>query len=133
MAVKEMGAASVKHAGEVKEETVGAGKGTTRQVLISSEEGPHFALRRFIMEPGGGMPRHTNTVEHEQYVLRGSAKIGLGDRVIEVKKDDVVYIPAGLPHWYEAQGSEPFEFLCIVPNLPDKIEVLKEGEEAPGC
>ena len=133
MAVKEMGAASVKHAGEMKAETVGAGKGTTRQVLISSEEGPHFALRRFIMEPGGGMPRHTNTVEHEQYVLRGSAKIGLGDEVIEVKKDDVVYIPAGLPHWYEAQGSEPFEFLCIVPNLPDKIEVLKEGEDAPAC
>ena len=26
------------------------------------------------MEPGGGMPMHTNEVEHEQYVLRGSAR-----------------------------------------------------------
>jgi quercetin dioxygenase-like cupin family protein len=130
----------VKHADDVAEEKVAAGEATTRQVLISSEEGPHFALRRFIMQPGGGMPRHTNTVEHEQYVLRGHARIGLGDETIEVKADDVVYIPAGMPHWYEALGSEPFEFLCIVPNLPDKIEVLKgdaakvgAGKGAAGC
>ena len=30
------------------------------------------------------MPKHTNTVEHEQYVLGGAARIGLGDDVIEV-------------------------------------------------
>ena len=120
----------VKHADQVKQEDVTAGEGTTRQVLISSEEGPHFALRRFIMQPGGGMPRHTNTVEHEQYVLRGHARIGIGDEVMEVKADDVVFIPAGTPHWYEALPGEPFEFLCIVPNLPDKIEVLKEAAGA---
>jgi quercetin dioxygenase-like cupin family protein len=44
-----------------------------------------------------------------------------------------VFIPAGTPHWYEALGEEPFEFLCVVPNGPDKIVVLKEGEPAPGC
>jgi quercetin dioxygenase-like cupin family protein len=119
----------VKQADKVKQEPVGAGQGTTRQVLIGPEEGPNFALRRFIMQPGGGMPRHTNTVEHEQYVLRGHARIGIGDAVMEVKADDVVFIPAGTPHWYEALGEEPFEFLCVVPNAPDKIEVLKD----PGC
>lgn len=131
----------LKHAEEVTQEKVGAGKATTRQVLISSEEGPHFALRRFIMQPGGGMPRHTNTVEHEQYVLRGQARIGIGEKVLEVKADDVVFIPAGTPHWYEALGGEPFEFLCIVPNLPDRIDVLEDqtgvgssaGKGAPGC
>lgn len=131
----------VKHADNVAEEAVAAGEGTTRQVLIGADEGPHFALRRFIMQPGGGMPRHTNTVEHEQYVLRGHARIGIGEQVMEVKADDVVFIPAGTPHWYEALGQEPFEFLCIVPNLPDKIEVLKDGapakqtagKGAPGC
>lgn len=126
----------VKHADDVKQENVSAGEGTTRQVLISSEEGPHFALRRFIMQPGGGMPRHTNTVEHEQYVLRGHARIGIGDQVMEVKADDVVFIPAGTPHWYEALPGDPFEFLCIVPNLPDQIEVLKETAVAAkdvGC
>ncbi len=114
----------VKHANDVAMEPVSAGQGTSRQVLIGPDEAPNFALRRFIMEPGGGMPAHTNAVEHEQYVLRGRARIGIGDEVIEVRKDDVVFIPAGVPHWYKAEGDEPFEFLCVVPNLPDKIELV---------
>jgi quercetin dioxygenase-like cupin family protein len=87
-------------------------------------EGPNFALRRFIMEPGGGMPAHTNTVEHEQYVLRGRATIGIGDETTEVRQGHVVFIPAGTPHWYKAHGDEPFEFLCVVPNKEDKIEIV---------
>ena len=118
----------VKRAGEVAGEEVPAGVGTSRQVLIGPEEGPHFAMRRFRMEPGGGMPNHTNTVEHEQYVLAGRAKIGLGDRVIEVQKDDVVFIPAGVPHWYRTEGDEAFEFLCIVPNLPDETTIIDPDE-----
>jgi quercetin dioxygenase-like cupin family protein len=116
---------NIKHSYAVPSEEVKAGKGTVRQVLIGSDEAPHFAMRRFIMQPGGGMPNHTNTVEHEQYVLRGKAKIGIGDRVFDVKPGDVVFIPAGVPHWYQCTGAEPFEFLCMVPNLPDTTEILK--------
>ena len=123
----------VKRAGEVAGEEVPAGVGTSRQVLIGTEEGPHFAMRRFCMEPGGGMPNHTNTVEHEQYVLRGRARIGVGDHVVEVSADDVVFIPAGTPHWYKALGEESFEFLCVVPNGPDLIEVLEDSSADPGC
>ncbi len=116
----------VKHAADVTVEPVSAGQGTSRQVLIGPDEAPNFALRRFIMEPGGGMPAHTNAVEHEQYVLRGRARIGIGDDVIEVRKDDVVFIPAGVPHWYESLGPEAFEFLCVVPNGPDEIRLVED-------
>jgi quercetin dioxygenase-like cupin family protein len=109
----------------VPAEPVRAGSGTTRQVLIGPDDAPNFVMRKFTMEPGGGMPKHTNTVEHEQYVLRGRARIGLGDEVVEVKEGDVLFIPAGLPHWYEALGDEPFEFLCMVPNKEDKIEIVE--------
>ena len=115
---------SVKHADQVPAQPVTAGTATTRQMLIGPDEGPHFALRRFVMQPGGGMPAHTNTVEHEQYVLRGSASIGIGDQVHEVRAGDVVFIPAGTPHWYQAHAGEPFEFLCAVPNLPDETELV---------
>jgi quercetin dioxygenase-like cupin family protein len=118
----------IKHSDNVPRETVKAGKGAYRQVLIGPDEAPNFTLRRFIMEPGGGIPAHTNTVEHEQYVLRGRAKIGIGDDVVEVKTGDVLYIPAGTPHWYEVQGAEPFEFLCIVPNQPDRMELVGKGD-----
>jgi len=116
---------SVRHVDSVPAVEVKAGTGTTTQVLIGPEQGPNFAMRRFIMEPGGGMPMHTNTVEHEQYVLRGSALVQIGEEVHHVKEGDVVYIPAGVPHTYEAdQGSEPFEFICVVPNGPDTIELV---------
>ena len=115
---------SVKKVDDIPAEPVQAGTRTFRQVLIGPEEGPHFAMRRFVLEPGGGMPAHTNTVEHEQYVLGGRAKVGIGDQVYEVGVSDVVFIPAGVPHWYRVEGNEPFQFLCVVPNLPDKIQVL---------
>lgn len=116
---------SVKNLNDVKKEKVAAGKNTYFQVLISADEGPHFAMRRFIIEPGGSMPRHTNLVEHEQFVLRGKARVGIGDEVHEMTANKVVYIPAGVPHWYETVGDEPFEFLCMVPNKPDKIEIVE--------
>lgn len=122
--------ATVRHADDVEGVEVGAGRGTVRRVLIDPSEAPHFALRKFTMQPGGGMPRHTNTVEHEQYVLRGRARIGIGEDVFEVEADDVVFIPAGTPHWYEAVGDEPFEFLCAVPNRPDEIEILDDDMQA---
>ena len=86
---------SVRNANDVSAEAVKAGRRTTRQVLIGADEAPNFAMRKFSMEPGGGMPPHTNTVEHEQYVVRGSATIGIGDDEYDVRAGDVVYIPAG--------------------------------------
>ena len=118
---------TVKHAVEVETKPVSAGRDTTIQVLISAQEGPNFALRKFSMQKGGGMPRHTNTVEHEQYVLGGRARIGIGDGNFEVQAGDVVFIPAGVVHFYENTGEEPFEFLCIIPNKEDKITIVDEA------
>ncbi len=117
---------SVRPSAEVALNDVPAGTATRTQVLIGAEDGaPNFAMRRFVMGHGGGMPRHTNAVEHEQYVLKGRARVTIGNAVHEVKADDAVYIPAGVPHSYEVID-EPFEFLCMVPNLPDAIEILPE-------
>jgi quercetin dioxygenase-like cupin family protein len=114
---------TVRHVDTMPAEEVKAGTDTRRQVLIGPDQGPNFALRRFIMEPGGGMPLHTNLVEHEQYVLRGSARVQIGDEVHHVKAGDVVYIPGGVPHDYQAED-DGFEFLCVVPNQPDEIELV---------
>jgi quercetin dioxygenase-like cupin family protein len=118
---------SVKKTHEVEAKNVAAGQDTTIQVLISSKEGPNFAMRKFSMKPGGGMPLHTNTVEHEQYVLKGHARIGIGEQVYEVQPGDAVFIPEGVPHFYENTGDEPFEFLCMIPNKEDKITILDEN------
>lgn len=116
----------VKPAEGVAATDVEAGEGTRMQVLVGPEDGaPNFVLRRFVMEAGGGIPEHTNEVEHEQYVLRGRARIRIGDEEHRVGPADSVYIPAGVPHAYEVVEG-PFEFLCVVPNRPDEIRLLEE-------
>jgi quercetin dioxygenase-like cupin family protein len=116
---------SVKHMQDVAEEPIETGDGVKKQVLITADEGPHFAMRRFVIQPGGSMPKHTNLVEHEQFVLAGKARIGIGDEVYEVGRDDVVFIPANIAHWYKNIGEEPFAFLCLVPNQPDRTTILE--------
>jgi quercetin dioxygenase-like cupin family protein len=118
----------VKPAETVDCRDVAAGNATRMQTLIGPEDGArNFSMRRFIMGPQGGMPLHTNTVEHEQYVLRGRARVGIGSQVHEVGPADVLLIPAGSPHHYEVVEA-PFEFLCIVPNEDDRVEILeREG------
>jgi quercetin dioxygenase-like cupin family protein len=116
----------VRHLADLPLEPVGAGRDTARQLLTGPMEGSVFHMRRFVMHPGGGIPLHTNEIEHQQYVLAGEATIGLGDEVVKVKAGDVIHIPAGLPHWYRAEGNRPFEILCAVPNGPDQIRMIEE-------
>ena len=119
--------AVVKRADDVPGQEVAAGTATSTQVLLGPADGmPNFALRRFSMGAGGGMPRHTNSVEHEQYVLGGHARIAIGDDEYEVNPSDVVFIPAGVPHWYTTIGDEPFVFLCLVPNAADTITISQQ-------
>lgn len=75
------------------------------------------------MEPHGGMPRHTNLVEHEQYVLRGSGIIEIAGEKYEISAGDSVFIPGEVPHAYVA-GASGLEFICIVPNREDRIEMV---------
>ena len=114
----------VRSANTAPKEIVQQGSATQKELLIGEKDGaPNFAMRRFTMGANGGIPMHTNTIEHQQYVLCGKARVGIGENVYTVKADDVLYIPAGTPHFYEVLEA-PFEFLCIVPNAPDKIRVL---------
>ena len=116
---------SVKQAAAVASNIVPTGSGVSMQMLVSTEEGPNFAMRRFTIQPGGSMPNHTNQVEHEQYVLSGSAEIGIAGEVFNVNPGDVVFIPAQTPHWYKNTADSPFVFLCLVPNKPDLTTILE--------
>jgi quercetin dioxygenase-like cupin family protein len=125
--MSEHGESVVRVADSVPFRAVTSGKATEMQVLIgTADTAPHFAMRRFRMQAGGGMPLHTNAVEHEQYVLRGRARVTTGRDVHEVSAGNVLYIPAGVPHSYEVLEG-PFEFLCLVPNLKDEIKLVEKG------
>jgi quercetin dioxygenase-like cupin family protein len=117
----------VRRAADVAYEDVGAADGMRKGVLVSDADGaPHFAIRRFTLAPGAEVPRHTNEVEHEQYVLDGEYTVGLDGEEVTVRAGDSLFIPAGVVHWYRNDGDEEGAFLCAVPNGDDSIELLDE-------
>jgi quercetin dioxygenase-like cupin family protein len=119
----------VRRAAEVEYEPVDAADGLEKGVLLGPDDGtPTLALRRFALAPGAAVPRHTNEVEHEQYVLAGEYVVGLDDAEYTVAAGDSIHIPAGVVHWYRNDGDETGAFICAVPNGDDDSITLIESE-----
>ena len=115
----------IRRSDEVEYESVNAADGLAKGVLIADEHGaPNFAIRRFTIEPGAEVPRHTNAVEHEQYVLEGEYVVGIDDEEHTVSAGDSLLIPAGTVHWYRNESDEAGAFICAVPNGDDEIELV---------
>ncbi|SFR30429.1 MULTISPECIES: cupin domain-containing protein [Halorubrum] len=116
----------VKRGEDVSYEPVDAAEGLSKGVLVDESDGaPTFAMRRFELAPGAAVPRHTNAVEHEQYVLAGEYVVGIGDEEHAVSAGDALLIPAGVEHWYRNAGDEAGAFICAVPNGDDAIELVE--------
>ncbi len=116
----------IKRGDDINYEPVGAAEGLTKGVLIDADDGaPNFAIRRFELAGGASVPRHTNAVEHEQYVLEGEYVVGIGDEEHTVSAGDSLLIPAGVEHWYRNDRDDPGAFLCAVPNGDDEIELVE--------
>jgi len=116
----------IRRADEVEYEPVDAAEGLSKGVLVGEGDGaPNFAIRRFTLEPGAAVPKHTNAVEHEQYVLAGEYVVGVDGEERVVSAGDSLLIPAGVVHWYRNEGDEPGAFLCAVPNGDDEIELAE--------
>ncbi|SNZ13331.1 Cupin domain-containing protein [Natronoarchaeum philippinense] len=117
---------TIRRAEEIEYETVDAAEGLSKGVLIGEDEAaPNFAVRRFELDAGAEVPKHTNAVEHEQYVLSGEYVVGIGDEEHEVSAGDSLLIPAGTVHWYRNEGEEAGAFICAVPNGDDEIELAE--------
>jgi len=113
---------------DVEYEPVGAAEGLRKGVLVGEQEGGgNLAIRRFTLAPGGEVPKHTNEIEHEQYVLAGEYVVGIEGEEYTVSAGDAIHIPAGAVHWYRNEGDEEGAFLCAVPAGDDEIRLV-EGE-----
>ncbi|MFB6299130.1 MAG: cupin domain-containing protein [Halobacteriales archaeon] len=118
----------IREAGEIEYEDMDAADGMRKGVLLSDDHGaPHFAIRRFELDPGAEVPKHTNEVEHQQYVLEGEYVVGIDGEEHTVSAGDSLLIPAGVIHWYRNEGDTPGAFLCAVPNGDDSIDLVEDG------
>jgi len=99
-------------------ETEGA-KGVKIQWLLDERcNAPGFAMRRFILEPGGCTPLHTHDWEHEVYIISGIGEVIHEGEVSCFAPDTAILIMPGEEHQFRNTGVQPLEFLCMVPNGP---------------
>ncbi|MDG5778799.1 cupin domain-containing protein [Haloarculaceae archaeon H-GB2-1] len=118
----------IRRAEDIDYEDVGAADGMRKGVLVDESHGaPTLAIRRFTLDPGASVPKHTNEIEHEQYVLAGEYVVGIGEEEHTVSAGDSLFIPAGTVHWYRNDGDEEGAFICAVPTGDDEIR-LAEGD-----
>jgi len=100
---------------EVKQAFV---KQTKIQWLVGKKDGaPNFAMRRFVVAPGGVIGLHTHPWEHEVYIVSGNGEVLGEEENKAVAKDSVVYVPKDERHGFRnSSQTEEFVFLCMIPH-----------------
>lgn len=98
---------------EVGGEAVGV---RIRWLIGEKDDAPNFYMRHFEVAPGGNTPLHTHDWEHEVFVLKGAGVLGGEAEGEAFGPGDVVFVPGGVEHNFQNTGSEPVEFLCLVPK-----------------
>ena len=92
--------------------------GTTMRWLINRDNGARtFAMRRFVIQPGGEVPLHTHAEDHEIFVLAGEGIAFTEKEEIKIQQDMFIYVPPDENHGYRNTGRTLLIFLCIIPLL----------------
>jgi quercetin dioxygenase-like cupin family protein len=68
-----------------------------------------------VNPPGQGPPYHVHDALDEAiYVLDGTLRVRLADKVEDAPAGAFVFIPRGLPHTWEGRGAEAVRFLVVL-------------------
>ncbi len=96
--------------------------GITRQVLVEGGEGLGCQLRYFEIGPGGWSSLERHRHAHAVMVVRGRARVLVGDRLVDAGTHDLVRVPPLTWHQFQAADAEPLGFLCLVDCERDRPE-----------
>ena len=90
--------------------------GVEKHELIGPPEGAdRYRVRYFAVPPGGRTARESHPHDHGVVLVRGRARVTLGDDVHELAAGDTVYVAGDELHCFEALGDEPLGFICVSP------------------
>ena len=78
------------------------------------EEGPRYKIKRIVVKPGAklSLQMHHHRSEH-WVVVKGTAKVTIGDKVKYVHENESAYVPKSTPHRLENPGKIPLEIIEV--------------------
>jgi quercetin dioxygenase-like cupin family protein len=93
----------------------GAASVRMRMLIGRADGAATFHMRHFEVAPGGHTPCHRHDYEHEILILKGTGivKSERGDHLC--RPGEVVWMPPNELHQFRNTGSEPLEFICLIP------------------
>ena len=87
------------------------------RVIIGQEDGaPNFTMLYLEIAPGGNGPSHTHPWEEIIFVKTGTGEVTSGDETKPIGPGTAVFFAPDEPHQFLNTGTEPLEFLCILPH-----------------
>jgi len=80
----------------------------------SIDQGPRFQVKRIVVRPGGrlSLQMHHHRAEH-WIVVRGTARVTIGDETRTVHENESTYIPIGAKHRLENPGKIELELIEV--------------------
>ena len=90
--------------------TVGRPWGTYQSV----DQGDRFQVKRIVVKKGGrlSLQLHHHRSEH-WVVVRGTARVTVGDKVMSLHENESVYVPSGAKHRLENPGKIDLELIEV--------------------
>jgi len=78
------------------------------------EEGPRYKIKRIVVKPGAklSLQMHYHRSEH-WVVVKGTAKVTIGDKVMYIHENESAYVPKSTPHRLENPGKVPLEIIEV--------------------
>lgn len=66
----------------------------------------NFVAGHSQVYPGGGIPRHAHENEEVYVLLRGRARMVVGEETLDLREGDAIYLPPNVPHELTNPGPE---------------------------
>ncbi len=92
--------------------------GVTKQIVLGPRDGSEeIVLRYFTVDEGSATPYHTHDFPHLVKVEAGKG-VAVDAEGVEtpVESGDYVFVPPNEMHNFKNTGTQPLEFICIVPG-----------------
>jgi mannose-6-phosphate isomerase-like protein (cupin superfamily) len=102
------------------------GRGTKQRLVDKADGTQALDVHMNTLAPGGPRGKlHKHSVADNVYIVRsGSGEFIVEGKTYRVKKDQIVFIPAGLKHSLSNVSDEPFEIFEIYAPAGDKFDFL---------
>jgi len=106
----------------------GSWSDVSRRVFVGeSGESSNFHVRYFEIEKGGYSTLEQHLHEHVVIVMRGAGHALVGERRLELKFGDILYVSPDEIHQLSNSSDEPFGFFCIVNAERDRPRPVNLG------